>query len=151
MLQKSNVLKDIRSAKRAHLTWVGRAELLAKGYPVTQDQVPMSHMECTFGAWYSQANVALSAHEVFKAIATPHKALHDAYADIFKVLFAENSMSLFQRMIGKAAQQKEQNQAVITEKLQELEKASAAVVAQLDAFEQLITGMSDAEVKTLFS
>ena len=38
-----------------------------------------------------------------------------------------------------------------SKKLQELEKASAAVVAQLDAFEQLITGMSDAEVKTLFS
>ena len=151
MLKKQQILKDIRSAKRAHLTWVSRAELLAKGYPVTDDQVPLSHIECAFGAWYLQANTELQAIGIFKAIDVPHKVMHDAYADIFKALFEEKNVTFFQRMIGKEARLKESNKVLINEKLRILDKASSDIVKYLEDFEQLVSKMSDTEAEKLFS
>lgn len=151
MSQKQNVLKEIRSAKRAHIAWVGRAELLAKGFPVTEDQAPLSHAECEFGTWYLKAGAALKEIDSFKAIDAPHKALHDAYADIYKALFKQKNVSFFGRMIGKGAKIKEQNKPLIADKLRTLESASNEVVKHLDTFENMLTQLPDAQVDALFS
>lgn len=151
MSKKQQILKEIRSAKRSHLAWVSRAELLAKGYPVTDDQVPLSHIECAFGSWYLEANTDLQAIGVFKAIDIPHKTLHDAYADIFKALFEEKNVSFFGRLIGTEARLKEHNKVVIAEKLRVLDKASAEVIKHLEDFEQFISKIPDLEAEKLFS
>lgn len=151
MSQKQHILKEIRSAKRAHIAWAGRAELLAKGYPVTEDQVPLSHAECAFGTWYLQASTELKTIGVFRAIDAPHKTLHDAYADIFKALFTEQNLTFFQRMVGQGAKLKEKNKPYIAEKLRTLEKASNEVVALLDEFEEVVAKMPEAEAAELFN
>lgn len=151
MSNKHQILKALRSAKRGHIAWVGRAELLMKGYPVTDDQAPLSHAECAFGTWYLEASGALQKIPAFKAIDAPHKELHQAYGNIFKALFDDKNISVFQRLIGKGAAIEKKNKQIIEQNKQKLDEASAQVLSRLEEFEQQIVEMSDAEVAQLFT
>lgn len=151
MSDKHQILKALRSAKRGHIAWVGRADLLMKGYPVTDDQAPLSHAECNFGIWYLESSSALREFPAFTAIDAPHQQLHEAYRNIFKALFEEKNISMFQRLIGKGAAIEKKNEQIIKENKAKLDAASKQVLERLEEFEQQIVEMSDAEIAKLFT
>lgn len=150
MSDKHQVLKALRSAKRGHIAWISRAELLIKGYPVTEDQAPLSHAECAFGTWYLEASAALQKIPAFVAIDEPHRRLHAAYSNIFRAMFADKNISVFQRLIGQGAAIEKKNQSIIQANKQQLDSAAKEVLGRLEEFEQLILEMPDTEVKQLF-
>ncbi len=130
-----DAVQRLRAAKRAHLAWVGRASLLVQGIAVDQDQIPVQHTDCTFGRWYHGEGQVLSALPAFRAIEAPHRTLHDAYAEIFRVLFQEPNPSLFQRLLGTTRRAKENAQAEVESQTRRLVDASREVVALLELLE----------------
>jgi len=151
MSKKNLILKELRCAKRGHIAWVQRAELLIKGYPVTEEQAPLSHAECPFGTWYLESSAALQQIPAFKAIDGPHQELHDAYRTIFQALFEGNNISIFKRLIGHGAAVERRQKRTINENQQKLEQASKQVLLRLEEFENQILAMSDDELVQLFT
>ena len=137
-MDKHQVIERLHEAKRAHLAWVGRAELLTRGIPIEKEQIPVLHTHCPFGQWYFGDGQALRQFPEFTAIDESHRELHQAYAEIFKLITEEENASLFSRMLGYARRQHEHNEPLIRMYMDQLEAASRKVVERLDALEERI-------------
>lgn len=131
-------IQRLRAAKRAHLAWVGRAGLLVQGIAVSREEIPVLHTDCPFGRWYHGDGQALAPLPAFRAINAPHQALHEAYAAIFKLLFQEQNVSLFQRLLGKPRRAQAEAQAGVDAQMRRLEAASREVVSLLELLEQAL-------------
>ncbi|WP_018870281.1 CZB domain-containing protein [Thioalkalivibrio sp. ALgr3] len=142
-MEKQEVLDRLHQAKRAHLAWVGRAELLTQGVPVEKDQIPVLHTDCPFGQWYFSDGQALNDFPEFESIDEAHRHLHQAYAEIFKLVTEEENASMFSKMLGFARRQHERNEPLIRMHMEALEEASRSVVHHLDALEKKIREMDE--------
>ncbi|WP_038047142.1 CZB domain-containing protein [Thioalkalivibrio sp. ALJ24] len=144
-MEKQDVLDRLHQAKRAHLAWVGRAELLTRGVPVGKDQIPVLHTDCPFGQWYFGDGQVLHDFPEFESIDEAHRHLHEAYAEIFKLVTEEGNASMFSKLLGRARRQHEQNEPVIRRNMESLDEASRTVVHHLDALEHRIRQMEPEE------
>ncbi len=149
-MDKNQVIQLLRTAKRDHLAWVGRAELLVQGIPVSKEQLPVLHTDCNFGRWYFGEGQVLAKFTDFRAIDPPHQTLHHAYAQIFKLLLEEENPSFFSKLLGTARKQHERNMPAIEANMHALEQASQEVVRHLEALEHILHDMPDEDVVELF-
>ena len=149
-MDKHDVLQKLHTAKRDHLAWVGRAELLTDGVPIEKEHIPVLHTDCKFGRWYFDEGQALADFPEFHKIDEAHRALHQAYAGVFKIITEEENASGFSKLLGFAKRKKEKNAPLIKQRMNELEQASRTVVRHLDELESKIKQMSDEQVKKLF-
>jgi len=149
-MDKQEVLQKLHTAKRDHLAWVGRAELLTDGVPIEKEHIPVLHTDCKFGRWYFDEGQALADFPEFRKIDEAHKALHSAYANVFKIMTDEENTSGFAKFLGFAKRKHEKNEPIIKQRMNELEHASRLVIHHLDSLEAKIKEMSDEDVKKLF-
>ncbi len=99
-MEKQKILEKLRAAKAAHIRWRSYAQALMAGLPVDESKVPIIHTDCDFGKWYYGQGQELSHIPTFRAIETPHESLHYLYMKLFKLLFQEERIGLFQKLIG---------------------------------------------------
>jgi len=60
-MEKIDVLKNIRAARRSHTQWVDKAKSLVNGLEVKKEQIPLEVTECSFGKWfYCDGQILLS-------------------------------------------------------------------------------------------
>lgn len=142
-MDKIELLHKINAAKRAHVSWVMKADALIQGIPLEKEQVPVNGTECAFGQWYYGEGQGLISLEEFKAIEEPHFKLHHSYAKIFKLLFEDDDHSFLSKLFG----QNKRHEAVKLEQAKllfpELKKHSEEVVRHLDNLSTQIEKISD--------
>lgn len=142
-MNKSNLLQKINAAKRAHISWVMKADALIQGIPLEKEQVPIDGTECLFGQWYYGDGQSLLSIDAFKAIENPHARLHHTYAKIFTLLFEENDHSILSKLFG----QNKRHEIARLEQAKllfpELKKHSEEVVRLLDNLASQIDRISD--------
>ncbi len=148
--QKQVIIKRLREAKKAHRRWVARAQTMMEGMPVAQEQLPLDHTDCTFGAWYHGEGQLLSHFPEFTRIDEPHRRLHDTYRQIFTLLFSEQKPSLFRRLLGRTATRSQEQQTEARVLLAQLNAASLEILDLIDNLEQVIQALSDKEIERLF-
>ncbi len=141
-MDKSEIIKRIRAAKQAHLSWVMKADALIHGIPLEKDQVPINGTECIFGKWYYGEGQNLKSLPSFKAIEQPHFNLHSTYARIFKLLFEETNVSFLSKLFGRSKKQNEKNLMEARNIFPILKGHSKEVVKYLDKLEQEVIALS---------
>jgi hypothetical protein len=148
-MTRNEIIQKLHAAKRSHLSWVGRAELLTQGHEIQKEQIPVLHTECAFGAWYFGAGQVLNELPEFAEIDASHKRLHEAYSQVFKLITEEENASAFSRLLGIAKRKKEADQPIIHQHMLGLEKASQNVIERLDALERRLHDMSDEDFEAM--
>ena len=139
MLEKSDILRSIRSARRAHIIWVDRAKALVNGLPIRKEQIPLEITECDFGKWFycdGQILLSLFTERAVKKLENKHKELHDVYMKIFKIYFPVTKRSLFSKLLQrkkKITPNEEYNALVY---LRSLEDISEELVSYLNIIEK---------------
>lgn len=142
-MNKIEAIQKINAAKRAHVSWVMKADALIQGIPLEKEQVPINGTECLFGQWYYGDGQGLLSLEEFKAIEEPHYMLHHSYAKIFKLLFEDDDHTFISKLFGnyKRHETAKIEQAKLI--FPELKKHSEEVVRLLDNLASQIERISD--------
>jgi hypothetical protein len=145
-MEKIDVVKSIRVARRAHTEWVDRAKSLVNGLPVKKEQIPLEVTKCSFGKWfYCDGQILLSffTEEAIEKLDNKHKELHDVYMKIFKIYFPEHTdsflASLFKRKVRISAQ--DENTALAY--LRNLEEVSKELVSFLNIIEKKLNTVDE--------
>lgn len=142
-MDKIETLQKINAAKRAHISWVMKADALIQGIPLEKEQVPINGTECIFGQWYYGEGQDLMSLKEFKAIEQPHFNLHHTYAKIFRLLFEKEDHSLLSKFFG----QNRRHETIKVEQAKllfpELKKHSEEVVKHLDILSARIEKITD--------
>ena len=129
----SATVETIRRAKSAHIRWRTFAQALVGGVAVGDDQVPLSHHDCTFGKWYYGDGQKLAHLPSFKSIETTHQQLHDTYSIIFGYLFG-NQRNLWAKLFGtKASTINRQKAEAELDKLNEISTQLLSLLDQLES------------------
>lgn len=137
-MNKEELVKKVREAKAAHVSWVMKADALIRGIPLEKEQVPINGTECSFGKWYYGSGQTLSALPSFKAIEKSHSELHSVYARIFKLLFEETNHSFLSKIFGQSRKVDEKNTSQARSLFPELKAHSEEVIKCLDSLESEI-------------
>jgi len=148
-MMRNQIIQKLHTAKRSHLAWVGRAELLTQGHEIEKEQIPVLHTDCAFGDWYFGDGQMLNDLPEFQEIDPAHKRLHDAYASVFKLITQEENASAFSKLLGIAKRKKEADQPVIHQYMNDLEQASQSVIGSLERLESRLRAMNDEEFEQL--
>ncbi len=145
-MEKIDVLKSIRAARRAHTQWVDKAKSLVNGLPIKKEQIPLEVTECDFGKWfYCDGQILLSffTEEAIEKLDSKHKELHDIYMKIFKIYFSEPKGSflskLFKRKERVTAQ--DENNALVY--LRHLEEVSKELISFLNIIEKKLNSVDE--------
>ncbi|MGM0594670.1 MAG: CZB domain-containing protein [Pseudomonadota bacterium] len=149
-MDKRVVIAQLRKAKSAHIRWRSYAQALVAGVPMDEGKVPVIHTDCEFGKWYYSDGQALAGIDAFQAIAEPHEQLHSVYMEIFKHLFEEENVGLFQRLIGKKASSLKGRRAAVESLLAELLRISERLLGHIEALEQRVIAMEESQLAELF-
>ena len=139
VMDKEQVLLQIRKAKTAHLRWRAYAMALSSGYAVEEGQLPMQPTECQFGCWYHNADPVLSKLPEFIAIDKPHKLVHQVYQEIFELLFNQPEPSFWQKLLGSQASSNKGHSQQIEYKIGQLSEYSRQMLEALEKLESAVS------------
>ena len=145
-MAKSDVLLQLRNAKKAHIKWVQRAHVLVEGLTIDKDAIPMQSTDCVFGEWFygeGQQIALMPGMDCFKEIEKRHNELHEVYLDIYKIYFDESDKSFFAKVFNmkKRISQKEHDNAL--EFYARLKQVSEELLVQIEKLERRINAMSE--------
>jgi len=146
MMEKIDVLKNIRSARRAHTQWVDKAKSLVNGLEVKKEQIPLEVTECSFGKWfYCDGQILLSffTEEAIGKLDDKHKELHDIYMKIFKIYFPEHKGSFFAKLFKQKVTVSLQDETIALAYLRNLEDVSKELVSYLNIIEKKLNTVDD--------
>lgn len=83
-INTSEAVQYLRKAKSEHIKMRTYAQALASGLEIDESKAPISHAECDFGLWYSNAGQAVNElSSAFSDIEQPHESLHNSYEKIY--------------------------------------------------------------------
>ena len=142
IMNKMEVIKKVRAAKQAHMSWVMKADALIHGIPLEKEQVPVDGTACIFGHWYYGEGQNLHHLDSFKAIEQPHFDLHSTYAQIFKILFDSDDKSFLSKLFGTSQKQEEAKLLEARQIFPQLKKHSEVVIKHLDELEREIEALA---------
>jgi hypothetical protein len=142
-MEKKEVISQLRKAKTAHIRWRSYAQALVAGVPMDEGKVPVIHTDCEFGRWYFGEGQALADLPGFRAINEPHEQLHTVYMEIFKHLFEEENVSLFDRLIGRKAKTNQNRHLAVQSLLDELLRISERLIGHIEELEQAVSEMDE--------
>lgn len=153
-MKKAEILKQLRSAKAAHINWVQRAKLLISGFNIDEASIPVNSTECLFGQWfYKDAQILKSLHnnpiESMEEIEKLHFQLHDIYLNIFKIYYKIDKQGFFSRLFGSKKRISDTERAEAGEYFKELEEVSKALIEEIDLLEKRIHAVGDKELDGL--
>ena len=133
-MDKTEVMTTLKLAAVSHRAWLSNAQALIDGIPLDKDKVPVSATECEFGKWYYGDGQRLKSIPGFKEIEKPHDNLHQTYAEIFTLLYGEESQkpSFFSKLIGRAQKAAAEKQEAAKVKSLVLKDRSTEVIDRLE-------------------
>ncbi|HFB66895.1 MAG TPA: hypothetical protein ENJ60_15290 [Aeromonadales bacterium] len=147
---KKNIIRKIRMAHRAHMSWISKAAGLIEGMNITEESCPLHATECVFGTWYYSEGQILKKFPEFKQIEKPHMNLHQAYMQIFKIISdtkeeVVDNRSFFKKLVGKKPAQKDNEQAIEQARkiFRVLQKQSDIVIACLHKLEDKVESLDE--------
>ncbi len=73
---------EIGAIKSAHLQWKLKLEAVLVGRRRMQAEDVVNHHDCQFGKWYDSATGDFTKSDLFKAMAVPHKMVHETAMEI---------------------------------------------------------------------
>lgn len=143
-MNKIEVLRRLRAAKRSHLHWISNAHGLVDGMPVNPKSVPIAPTQTGFGQWYYGEGQNLSDFETFNQIAPHHRKMHDIFRQISLYLQGNAEVKktpVWKSIIGKS----NHDQFLQPEKAQQLypslKESSDEVIKLLRALEEQINNL----------
>ena len=145
-MEKIDVLKNIRAARRAHTQWVDKAKSLVNGIEVKKEQIPLEVTECSFGKWfYCDGQILLSffTEEAIGKLDNKHKELHDVYMKIFKIYFPEQKGSFLANLFKQKVQISAQDENTALAYLRNLEDVSKELVSFLNIIEKKLNTVDE--------
>lgn len=151
-MEKSDVLRSIRSARRAHVIWVDRAKALVNGLEVKKEQIPLEVTECDFGKWFycdGQILLSIFTEEAVKKLDYKHKELHDIYMKIFKIYFSVKKRSLWAKLLKRKKKITANDEYNALVYLRNLEEISDELISYLNIMEKKLNSVDEERFKNL--
>lgn len=145
-MNRKNIIIQLRAAKAAHIQWRAYAQAIVGGFSVNQQKLPVIHTNCKFGQWYYSKGQMLSGLKSYAGIDAPHAELHQIYMDIYKLLFSEVKVGIFQSK----KKQRLKNKALAEEKFHELLHVSETLLEAINKLEQEVRALDDDEIEALY-
>jgi len=145
-MEKVDVLKNIRSARRAHVIWVDRAKALVNGLKVTKDQIPLEVTSCEFGKWFycdGQILLSIFTEDAIKTLENKHKELHDIYMKIFKIYFNTSDFSFWEKLLKKKRKVSAADEHNALAYVRNLEEVSNELISYLNIIEKKINTINE--------
>ncbi|MCK5855464.1 MAG: CZB domain-containing protein [Sulfurovaceae bacterium] len=145
-MDKLDVLRNIRAARRAHVLWVQRAKSLVNGLPVTKEQIPLEVTTCEFGQWFycdGQILLSIFTEDAVKKVEEKHKSLHDIYMRIFKIYFSTASQSFFEKLLKYKKEVSETERDIALKELERLEIVSSELISYLNIIEKKLNTIDE--------
>lgn len=139
--QRDTAIQAITLAKKAHKTWVARADAILNGVLIEAEHNPMLPTQCAFGEWYYGEGQLFMALPDFRQIEEPHDALHTTYMRIFTLVTKKPpELGLWGKLFG--GKDHSQDDAKQSKQLyDELHSHSNTVVYHLDILKEKISNM----------
>ena len=145
-MEKLDVLKNIRSARRAHVIWVDKAKALVNGLTVTKDQIPLEVTSCEFGKWFycdGQILLSIFTEDAIKTLENKHKELHDIYMKIFKIYFNTSDFSFWEKLLKKKRKVSAADEHNALAYVRNLEEVSNELISYLNIIEKKINTINE--------
>ncbi len=153
-MEKDIILRQLRSAKAAHISWVQKAKLLIEGIDIDKSSIPINSTECRFGEWfYGDAQklngLRNNSLDCMENIENYHGQLHDIYLQIFKLYYLVEDKGFFANLFSS----NNRISAEVTEKGREyfiaLEKVSKELLSEISRLERRVIAISNEEIAEL--
>ena len=145
-MEKLDVLKNIRSARRAHVIWVDKAKALVNGLTVTKDQIRLEVTSCEFGKWFycdGQILLSIFTEDAIKTLENKHKELHDIYMKIFKIYFNTSDFSFWEKLLKKKRKVSAADEHNALAYVRNLEEVSNELISYLNIIEKKINTINE--------
>lgn len=147
-MDSKDIIKRLRHAKTAHMSWVSRAGALIEGKAVDKEQIPILATDCVFGTWYySDGKKELSHLNAYHEIEPPHNELHQIYAEIFDLLFGDEKASFIARLT-RGHKARDENLKKARQRFQDLQHVSNIIMEKLESLENEIRMVESLTGKT---
>lgn len=138
-MDKAVTLQLLSDAKKAHINWVQRAQLLIDGLPIDKDAIPLSCSDCEFGQWLyreGQKLTTLGNIPYIGEIEKVHFDLHDHYMKIFRIYFADDSRSFISKLLNSKKKISDQGKEMAKEHFKKLQAASEQLLTLIGKLER---------------
>ena len=145
-MEKIDVLKNIRAARRAHTEWVDKAKSLVNGLEVKKEQIPLEVTQCKFGKWfYCDGQILLSffTEEAIEKLDIKHKELHDVYMKIFKIYFPVEKSSFLASLFKRQHKITASDENTALAYLKNLEEISKELISFLNIIEKKLNTVDE--------
>ena len=145
-MDKAITLQLLSDAKKAHINWVQRAQLLIDGLPIDKDAIPLSCSDCVFGQWLYQEGKKLTTlgnipH--LEDIEKVHFDLHDQYMKIFKIYFADDDRSFFSKLLNSKQKISDQGKEMAKEYFKKMQAASEQLLNLIGKLERRLSAIPE--------
>jgi hypothetical protein len=89
LMNKIEVLRRLRAAKRSHLHWVSTVRGIVDGIPINLNSIAVARKKSSFGLWYYGEGQNLSGYPLFKDIESHHIEMYESFMKICLYLRGE--------------------------------------------------------------
>ncbi|MDD5159548.1 MAG: CZB domain-containing protein [Sulfuricurvum sp.] len=145
-MDKAVTLQLLSDAKRAHMNWVQRAQLLIDGLPIDKDAIPLSCSDCEFGQWlYREGEkiTALGNIPYIGDIEKVHFDLHDHYMKIFRIYFADDNRSFLSKLLNSKKKISDQGKEMAKEYFSMLQATSEELLTLIGKLERRLRAIPE--------
>ena len=140
----NDFLKEMESARLAHIKWLQRVQRLIENMPVSDSMIPLNPVQSGFGHWlYSNG---LEYKELARLTSTVenikkyHEKLHYTYVNIYKIYFVDSKRSwLFSKLLSTHKEIPSQQQNTAYKYFEELQDISQKLIKEFDSLHRNIT------------
>jgi hypothetical protein len=149
-LDKAVTLQLLSDAKKAHVNWVQRAQLLIDGLPIDKDAIPLSCSDCEFGQWlyeHGQKLNELGNIPHLEDIEKVHFDTHDHYMKIYRIYFAENNSSFLKKLFKSKKKLTDEEKVIAKEHFKKLQIASDQLLILITKLERRLSAIPESTFK----
>ncbi len=145
-MDKAVTLQLLSDAKKAHINWVQRAQLLIDGLPIDKDAIPLSCRDCEFGQWlyeHGQKLNTLGNIPYLDDIEKVHFDTHDHYMKIYRIYFAETNRSFVSKLLKSKKKISDSEKELAKEHFKKLLIASDQLLLLIGKLERRLFAISE--------
>lgn len=153
-MEKTKILLQLKNAKAAHKNWVTKAKMLINGFDIEADSIPVSADSCEFGKWFNHdakklKQISSAPFECMKDIDVYHTILHNTYTNIYKIYYANEKNSFFNKIFGIKREVTQEERDLSLRYFNEMEDISIKLIDELNKMENRITRMDDKKLEEI--
>lgn len=145
-MDKAVTLQMLSDAKKAHVNWVQRAQLLLDGLPIDKDAIPLSCRDCEFGQWlyeHGQKLNSLGNIPCLDDIEKVHFDTHDHYMKIYRIYFADTNRSFLSKLLKAKKKISDSEKELAKEHFKKLQTASEQLLRFIAKLERRLCAISE--------